>query len=598
VEAAGLLRFVTGAGLGLGLLSLILLGLSLAGFANRISLIALMIACGGAGLTLLLREHRTQLREPLAPFIRATLGRPVTWPWLCVAAMPALAISISGACLPAGMLWWPNDPHPYDVLAYHLQVPREWYEAGRMIPLHHNVFSFFPFNAEMHFLASMILRGGPWEGVYTAQFLCVGFAIVTVLTIYAGAPRVSPSKAADGIGGLIAAVLVAVMPWTVMLSCVTYVESMLIMFASLAVVWALRAMRETEPTRAVRAMLLAGVMAGFAAGVKLTAVPMLLLAIPLAIAIARPRLLLGCAGFLLAAVLVLSPWLVRNAIWTGGNPVFPLAMKAVGHGHFTPVQVERFERAHIPPPDQSSPAARVRRFTDEILIHWQYGYALWPLALVALVQERRNRQIWACMVMLLVMSVVWIGFTHLIGRFFILAVPVAAMMVTQIRWDRLAPLGAAIAIISAALGFFGADHLHTQFDTWALRGRAGAFGLPDPSVLIPPELTDVEQKTEQMVVMIGHSQVFPHPIPMSRIRYRTVFDVVSDDVDPSDANQVLSAWAGTSIDTLPADAVFYVDPMELSRLSRTYYKVPDLPASIHGPGDAAFVMPVRSLPPR
>jgi hypothetical protein len=60
---------------------------------------------------------------------------------------------------------------------------------------------------------------------------------------------------------------------------------------------------------------------------------------------------------------------------------------------------------------------------------------------------------------------------------------------------------------------------------------------------------------------------------------------------------VLAAWAGVDLDALPPDAVFYIDPLELGRLSRTYYRVPDLPASIRGPGDAAFVMPVRSVPP-
>ncbi|HEY7088859.1 MAG TPA: hypothetical protein VH518_12265, partial [Tepidisphaeraceae bacterium] len=186
VQAGGLLWFVTSAGLGLGLFSLMMFGMSLAGIASRLSIIGIMIVLGGAGLTMLLHEHRGKLGEPLAPIARASLRRPVTWPWLWLVAMPFLAITVAGACLPPGMLWWPNDPHPYDVLSYHLQIPREWYEAGRMVPLHHNVFSFFPFNAEMHFLASMFLRGGPWEGVYTAQFMSVGFALLSVLTIYAG----------------------------------------------------------------------------------------------------------------------------------------------------------------------------------------------------------------------------------------------------------------------------------------------------------------------------------------------------------------------------------------------------------------------------
>jgi hypothetical protein len=365
---------------------------------------------------------------------------------------------------------------------------------------------------------------------------------------------------------------------------------MLLMFASLAIVWAMRAFQVDRP---VRVMALAGAFAGLAAGAKLTAVPMLILGIPLALAVARPRLIAAGAAFVLAGMLVLSPWLIRNAVWTGGNPVFPLALHALGHGHFTAVQVQRFELAHTPPPDQSPPAARLGRFFDEILIHWQCGFALWPLVIVAAVQQRRNARVRACLVMLLVMSIVWIGFTHLIGRFFILAVPAAAVMIGEIRWERLAPLGIALVVITAGLGLFGPNHLNDQFVTWAARGRDGAFGLADSSVLVPPVLAEVEHKTDQMVVMIGRAGVFADPIPMSRLRYRTVFDIASDEIQGTSDHDVFAAWAGIDIDQLPPDAQLYIDPSELFRLSATYYHLP--PPLITGVAPQPFLIPARSL---
>ena len=48
--------------------------------------------------------------------------------------LPLLSIAAVGALLPPGMLWHPDEPHGYDVVEYHLQIPREWYEAGRIIP--------------------------------------------------------------------------------------------------------------------------------------------------------------------------------------------------------------------------------------------------------------------------------------------------------------------------------------------------------------------------------------------------------------------------------------------------------------------------------
>src|SRR5205823_9322486 len=105
-----------------------------------------------------------------------------TWLWLLV--VPFFAIAVVGALMPPGVLW-KDEPHYYDVIEYHLQVPREWYEAGRIVPLHHNVFSFFPFNVEMHYLLAMHLRGGPWAGMYLAQFMHGAFIFLTVLAVYA-----------------------------------------------------------------------------------------------------------------------------------------------------------------------------------------------------------------------------------------------------------------------------------------------------------------------------------------------------------------------------------------------------------------------------
>ena len=88
--------------------------------------------------------------------------------------MVILGMALVAATLPPGMLW-PDDPLPYDVLEYHLQGPREWYEAGRIEPLRHNVYTFFPFNVEMQFLLAMHLRGGPWAGMYLAQLMHVAY---------------------------------------------------------------------------------------------------------------------------------------------------------------------------------------------------------------------------------------------------------------------------------------------------------------------------------------------------------------------------------------------------------------------------------------
>ena len=76
-------------------------------------------------------------------------------PWL---AMPFLGLSTLAATVPPGPLWQ-DEPAGYDVSEYHLQVPREWYQAGRITPLQHNVFSYMPMNVEVHDLLARHRRG-------------------------------------------------------------------------------------------------------------------------------------------------------------------------------------------------------------------------------------------------------------------------------------------------------------------------------------------------------------------------------------------------------------------------------------------------------
>src|SRR5205823_4382600 len=190
--------------------------------------------------------------------------------WLL--AVPFLVIATVGDMVPPGRLWNPDDPHPYDVMEYHLQVPREWYEIGRVVPLRHNVFSYFPFGVEMHYLLAMQLRGGPWAGMYLAQLMHLAFIGLTVLAVHALA-----REAAGRTAGILAGTTVAVVPWLTRLGAVAYDEGGFLLYSALAIGWALRAAAADRDC--YRQFALAGAMAGFACGAKLTAVPEVLLAV-------------------------------------------------------------------------------------------------------------------------------------------------------------------------------------------------------------------------------------------------------------------------------------------------------------------------------
>jgi len=183
---------------------------------------------------------------------------------------------------------------------------------------------------------------------------------------------------------IIAAIAMVAVPWTTMLASIAYNESALLFFESLAAAWFIRALRERSDV--MRDMAIAGVMAGLAAGVKYTAAPLVLIGFPLAAVVAGlvarektflKRISVGAGIAILTGLLSFSPWLIRNTVWAG-NPVFPLAMRQLGHAHFTPEQVERFERAHRALENQTSIPSRLRAFSHEILIDWRFGWLLLP----------------------------------------------------------------------------------------------------------------------------------------------------------------------------------------------------------------------------
>jgi hypothetical protein len=501
-----------------------------------------------------------------------------SWNWLWLAAVPFLAIAAVGASLLPGCLWMPHggaagvgqwflptDPHPYDVLSYHLQIPREFYQAGRVYGLHHNVFSYFPMNQEMQYLGAMELCGGPWAGMYVCQFLSLLMMLLVVLAVrglvleHFGDAPAGQGRAAATIAG----VLAASVPWMAMLGSVAYVESGLLLFGTLAAAWALRGARGGPGL--LRRLALAGALAGLAGGVKFTALP-LLMAIPVALLLLPGPLrwkdaLAGCVVFVAAAVVVLSPWLLRDFIWTG-NPVFPLAMGLLGHAHFTPQQMQRFVQAHAPAAAQAGWAGHGRALWREIFGNWQFAFVVIPAGLMAALFCRKFAARFL-LILLLGQAIFWLGFTHLEGRFFCAAIPLAAAAVGLALPGRRIWVGLSLAALAVAWGLTGL--------VVALNWELHRLG-PDPTLdlralffLEGPPLAGHEPADK--VALIGDARAFSHPA--GNLLYRTVFDV---NIAPG--QRVEDAWLGKSRAQLKREGYFVeINDEDLERFSRTYYGI-------------------------
>jgi hypothetical protein len=487
-----------------------------------------------------------------------------------------LALACAASMALPGLLWnMFGDPLGYDVVEYHLQVPREWYEAGRIAPLHHNAFSFFPFNVEMQFLLAMHLRGAPWAGMYLAQLMHAGYVALAVAAVCAVAR-------ATGGNGAIAGVCAAASPWLVMLAPLAYNEGGLLLYGALAIGWTLIALRERE--RRVAAMTVAGAMAGLACGVKLTGGPMLLLPLPIAliaIAIVRrdapAKAFAAAVLFLAVGVATFSPWLVRNLAWAG-NPVFPEEQALLGRGHFSEAQSERWKAAHSPREDQRSIGARVRAGWDQIVVDGRFGYAMIPFALVCAALAYRRPETWLLIALLALLAVFWLGFTHLQGRFFVLAVPLAALLIAQVQGRLAIATGAAAAAVLAVIGL---AVVHPRASSFLHeKGLAGALGVEALGGFMTPQIVK-DVPADATLVLVGDAKAFYYQRPMARLRYRTVFDV-TDDAD------WLTAWAGPA--ARDTNTVVLVDPGEVSRFARTYRRLPPAPPDVLQHGEP-YVLP-------
>ena len=409
--------------------------------------------------------------------------------------------------------------------------------------------------------------------MYLAQLMHVAHVVLAVVAVYGLACSLSRRRFTAVAAGLVATAV----PWLTLLAPVGYNEGGLLLYGTLAVGWALRAADGPRGV-AVARFAVAGAMAGFACGTKLTGVPMLLAAVPVAVVAAWPRVFKYAVIYVVVGAALFAPWALRNLAWAG-NPVFPEAARLFGRAHFTEVQVERWERAHSPRPDQRPVSARLAALGTQVVADWRFGYLPPALGVVAVVIGYRDRRVLALALLLVIFQLFWLSATHLQGRFMVLAVPVVALLVALADWGRLAR---AVPIVAALATLVAASLVHGEFYA-RLHGASPLvliLGADDLSGLNPPEVARVPP--DATLVLVGEARAFWYPRPMNRLRYRTVFDV-----DTSAGGDAVRAWRG---EPGPADWLV-INPSELQRFADTYRGIPEPRAGLKGKVESVVVPP-------
>ncbi len=257
------------------------------------------------------------------------------WPFL----LWLLILLVLSAEVVLGLL----PPTARDELTHHLAIPRLYIKEGRILGVPFAPYSYYPMLLEM--LYTPWVQWG-WDSIPKLIHGLYGF--LTALLLYAYlARRLSP------IYGLLGFFLFIFTPAILRLSTWAYVDLGATFYSTASLLCLLRWLEEREwrmangewrnSQSAIRNpqsvwLILAGLSAGFAIAAKPNGMlALLVLVFLLALAMGREKER-GVGGvvswlflFLILAFVPLSPWLVKNLVWTG-NPLFPFLTGILGSG--------------------------------------------------------------------------------------------------------------------------------------------------------------------------------------------------------------------------------------------------------------------------
>jgi hypothetical protein len=461
-------------------------------------------------------------------------------------AGPFLMLMALGAMLPTV---------DFDAIEYHLQGPKEFFQAGRISFLPHNVYTSMPFSVEMLHLLGMEVVDDWWSGALAGQLLIALFAPAAAVLIAMTARRAGAPRA-----GWFAAVVYLTTPWVYRLGVLPYVEGPLAYYHA-ALVWAaLRAWQELAGPLWVRLWGLAGLLAGGAMACKYPAlisavIPFGLVALADAVRRRSPAVLVT---FTLGWAAVMTPWLAKNVIDTG-NPVYPLAYNVFGGSHWDAALDEKWSNGH-----GRRPVSAGLLWTSVVDVagrsDWQSPLyvALAPLALVRRGSRRLAVVLWAFVAYLFL---TWWLLTHRLDRFWLPLLPSLAVLAglgadwtRSLAWSVLVAILLTLALVS---NLSYCSTALTGLNEWTedlsvLRKKV-------PEMLNPPlARLDNSLPHGAKVLLVGQAAVFHvnHPIVYNTVFNNETFETLARGKTPAEARAELKRRG---------IAYIYVDWFEIDR---------------------------------
>ena len=423
----------------------------------------------------------------------------------------------------------------FDVKEYHLQGPKEWFEAGHISWLPHNVYTSFPFLTEMFALLGMVLTGDWFVGALAGKLVLMTFAPVTGLVVFCAARRWFDVRVAWA-----AALIHLTAPWTYRISIIAYAEGGLT-FYLFATLFALLLTRDASGCERRRLTLLTGLFAGSSMACKYPGV--LSVVMPLGLTLlwfewrrsvevpgddstkaATPlnRVLRAGAVYSVGVLLAVGPWLVKNAVETG-NPVYPLVNSVFHAADWTPTLEANWKRAHGPP--NHNPFDLLQKLFDVTMKSNLLSPLFFGLAPLTVLLARRRKLIGGLWLYVAFLFLSWWVLTHRIDRFWIPMIPVVSLLAgvgvwwtTERAW-RYAAGGIVVLCVLFNLGFVSTALC--GLNTW-LGDYDEVRPVAESSAKTIEALNRMNLPPDAKVLCVGEAQVFDARF---KLVYNTVFDV-------------------------------------------------------------------------
>ena len=211
-------------------------------------------------------------------------------------------------------------PVSKDALTHHLAVPKLYLNHGGIYEIPSLEFSYYPMNIDLLYIIPLYLGND-----ILAKYIHFTFALLTGWLIFDYLKR-----RINNLSALFGALLFLSIPIIVKLSVTVYVDLSLVFFSTASILFLLK---WAEKDFQLKYLIISALSCGFVLGTKyngLIVLFLLTLFIPFIYSRyfqnstrSQYRAIYYGAFFLFISLLLFSPWLIKNFIWTN-NPIYPL----------------------------------------------------------------------------------------------------------------------------------------------------------------------------------------------------------------------------------------------------------------------------------